>query len=52
MKRVCPPKTERNMALVAMREKGATFSEIAEKFNITRQRAKELYDRYVKKVKG
>jgi len=36
----------RNKALIRMRDKGATFTEIGNTFNISRQRAQALYNKY------
>ena len=38
-------KIERNQMIVKLRNSGATFEEIAKYFNISRQRAYELYKR-------
>lgn len=44
-----PTKYTRNKRIVQLREEGKTFEEIAQCFNIKRQRAHEIYSREAKR---
>lgn len=43
-----PPKHERNLKIVALRDAGQSFAAIGEMFNISRQCAQNKYKKYKK----
>jgi len=52
MAKETPPKKERNKKLVEFRKQGTSFRTLGLIFHITKQRAKQVYDKEMKKRKG